>query len=265
MRLLPLFQYLSYMSPVGRVDARQTAKTRSATPRLHPGGLPNARGQRTKVGKARDRRAPRRGMCRRGRAVAVSRASGAPRFQTRRGPAPFEAQRIADWAGAPPADPPPPRLAASPLFRPRDHDDAVERLVGRPLPPPEAFTRLCDAAGAGVAARASGDASGGGRGLFATADAPRGAHAVRRATRAPGAGPEQPRVRPLVRRVPHSPLPHRLHPHPRPLPPPPRRARAPGDAASATATSDAATSTRSEAIASSASDPSTRGNTRSQP
>ena len=44
-----------------------------------------------------------------------------------------------------------------------------------PLPPPEAFTRLCDAAGAGVAARASGDASGGGRGLFATADAPRGA------------------------------------------------------------------------------------------
>ena len=44
-----------------------------------------------------------------------------------------------------------------------------------PLPPPEAFARLCDAAGAGVAARASGDASGGGRGLFATADAPRGA------------------------------------------------------------------------------------------
>ena len=31
--------------------------------------------------------------------------------------------------------------------------------------------------------------------------------AVRRATRAPGAGPEQPRVRPLVRRVPHSPPP----------------------------------------------------------
>ena len=43
MRLLPLFQYLSYMSPVGRVDARRTTRKRaSAPPRLRPGGRTRA-------------------------------------------------------------------------------------------------------------------------------------------------------------------------------------------------------------------------------